>query len=118
MINEIREAFKENFDKLKWMDPATSLKAKKKADSIIDMIGTSINFSSLVYIIIEIILVIVRGFIFVGFPDYILDDNELNKKYDGLVITEDKYFQNNIRINKFKIKENLLKVDEPVNKTK
>ncbi len=39
MINKIRDAFKDNFDKLKWMDKDTLLLAKKKADSIVDMIG-------------------------------------------------------------------------------
>lgn len=39
MINNIRDAFKENFDKLKWMDKQTLQLAKIKADSIFDMIG-------------------------------------------------------------------------------
>lgn len=55
---------------------------------------------------------------FSGFPDYILDPNELNRKYDGLEIKEDEYFLNNIRINQFRIKENLEKLDQPVNKSK
>lgn len=55
---------------------------------------------------------------FVGFPNYILDPEELNAKYEGLEIKEDEYFLNNIRINQFRIKENLMKLDQPVNKSK
>ncbi|XP_065218845.1 endothelin-converting enzyme homolog isoform X3 [Planococcus citri] len=91
MINDIRDAFKQNFEKLRWMDLQTLLLAKNKADSITDMIG---------------------------FPDYILDPKELNSKYEGLDIKEDEYFLNNIRINQFRIKENLEKLDQPVNKSK
>ncbi|XKL60829.1 hypothetical protein PGB90_007886 [Kerria lacca] len=90
MINNIRDAFKENFEKLKWMDKYTLPLAKKKADSIVDMIG---------------------------FPDYILNPNELNEKYVGLEIKDNEYFLNNIRINQFRIKENLMKLDQPVNKS-
>ena len=39
MINDIRDAFKQNFEKLRWMDMNTLILAKNKADSIIDMIG-------------------------------------------------------------------------------
>lgn len=39
MINNIRAAFKENFEKLKWMDKQTLQLAKNKADLIVDMIG-------------------------------------------------------------------------------
>lgn len=39
MINDIRDAFKQNFEKLRWMDLQTLILAKNKADSISDMIG-------------------------------------------------------------------------------
>lgn len=55
---------------------------------------------------------------FTGFPDYILDPKKLNAKYEGLEIKEDEYFLNNIRINQFRIRENIMKLDEPVNKSK
>ncbi len=53
-----------------------------------------------------------------GYPDFILDPEELNKKYVGLEIKDNEYFLNNIRINQFRIKENLLKLDQPVNKSR
>lgn len=55
---------------------------------------------------------------FSGYPNYILNPKELNKKYEGLEIKEDEYFLNNIRINQFRIKENLMELDQPVNKSK
>ncbi|GIY38903.1 endothelin-converting enzyme homolog [Caerostris darwini] len=57
MINEIRDAFKENLPLLKWMDPETRKLAKEKADSITDMIG---------------------------FPEFILNPKKLDEKYDGV----------------------------------
>ncbi|CAB1348497.1 unnamed protein product [Coregonus sp. 'balchen'] len=56
MINEIRTAFKDALDHLKWMDKQTRQAAKDKADAIYDMIG---------------------------FPDFILEPKELDDVYDG-----------------------------------
>lgn len=39
MINNIKTAFKENFEKLKWMDKQTLELAKEKVDAMTDMIG-------------------------------------------------------------------------------
>lgn len=39
MINNIKIAFKENFEKLKWMDKQTLELAKEKVDAMTDMIG-------------------------------------------------------------------------------
>jgi predicted metalloendopeptidase len=47
MINNIRDAFKENFEKLEWMDKQTLQLAQNKADSIVDMIGIELSFSLL-----------------------------------------------------------------------
>lgn len=114
MINNIRDAFKENFDKLKWMDKQTLQLAKNKADSISDMIGR-MTYRRTFLIYGNSLTCFLNS---IGFPDYILDPDELNKKYEGLEIKEDEYFLNNIRINQFRIKENLEKLDQPVNKSK
>ncbi|KAI8121604.1 Endothelin-converting enzyme like protein [Lucilia cuprina] len=90
MINEIREAFKHNIHNLTWMDKTTRAKAIDKADAISDMIG---------------------------FPDYILNVEELDKKYADLNVTANAYFENNIQSNMFNLKKNLEKLDQPVNKT-
>lgn len=39
MIAAVKEAFKNNFDNLDWMDDETRLAARDKADAITDMIG-------------------------------------------------------------------------------
>lgn len=91
MINEIRNAFKQNFMNLKWMDDETRRMAEEKADAISDMIG---------------------------FPDYILDPVQLDERYKDLDIDPGKYFKNNINLNMFNLKKNLEKLDQPVNKTK
>ncbi|XP_025407064.1 endothelin-converting enzyme homolog [Sipha flava] len=91
MINEIRTAFKDNFKNLKWMDRETLIEAEKKADAITDMIG---------------------------FPDYIMDSDQLNDKYQNLSVRFDEYFENNIRAIQFNLIQYLYKLDRPVNRTK
>lgn len=39
MINNVRDAFKNNFQNLKWMDEGTRKVAIEKADAMTDMIG-------------------------------------------------------------------------------
>ncbi|XP_054745979.1 neprilysin-3 [Anastrepha obliqua] len=90
MINEIREAFKENLNNLTWMDKRTRERAIDKANAITDMIG---------------------------FPDYILNPRELDKKYADLEIVPNEYFENNIQVAMYNLKTNLEKLDQPVNKT-
>lgn len=46
MINRVRDAFKNNFKNLKWMDDWTRKVAIEKADAITDMIGA--NFKHVV----------------------------------------------------------------------
>lgn len=91
MINEVRTAFKENLRSLVWMDNETRRLADEKADAISDMIG---------------------------FPDYILNAEELDKKYQDLNIDPKTYFDNNINFNIYSLKKNLEKLDQPVNKTR
>uniref|UniRef100_A0A1Q3G4E4 Putative m13 family peptidase n=4 Tax=Culex tarsalis TaxID=7177 RepID=A0A1Q3G4E4_CULTA len=91
MINEVRSAFKENLETLVWMDNETRRLAEEKADAISDMIG---------------------------FPDYILNAEELDKKYQELNIDPKTYFDNNINFNIYSLKKNLEKLDQPVNKSR
>lgn len=91
MINEIRNAFKENLRKLDWMDPETRALADEKADAISDMIG---------------------------FPDYIMHPAELDERYKDLEIDPSQYFKNNMDINVFNLNKNLEKLDQPVNKSR
>ncbi|XP_026317208.1 endothelin-converting enzyme homolog isoform X2 [Hyposmocoma kahamanoa] len=91
MIDNIRNAFKNNLKNLDWMDEETREAAEIKADAITDMIG---------------------------FPDYILDKNELDNQYEELEVHPNRYFENNINFNKYSLKKDLRKLDQPVNKTK
>lgn len=90
MINEIRTAFTKNLKNLDWMDGETRTSAEEKANAITDMIG---------------------------FPDFILNQIELNERYSDLIIKPDEYFSNNIRVNKYNLMKNLEKLGQPVNKT-
>ncbi|XP_048361929.1 endothelin-converting enzyme 2 isoform X2 [Sphaerodactylus townsendi] len=74
MIAEIRTAFEESLGLLDWMDAKTRQAAKEKADSIYDMIG---------------------------FPEFILDDKELDDVYDGYEVSEDSFFQNMLNFYNF-----------------
>ncbi|XP_050316058.1 endothelin-converting enzyme homolog [Anthonomus grandis grandis] len=90
MINNVRNAFKRNFDNLKWMDEQTRKLAIDKADAISDMIG---------------------------YPEFIKDINHLDERFENLSIRSDAYFENNVNINFYNLKKNLEKINEPVNKT-
>ncbi|XP_077204336.1 endothelin-converting enzyme 2 [Paroedura picta] len=74
MIAEIRTAFEESLRQLDWMDGKTKQAAKEKADAIYDMIG---------------------------FPEFILDDKELDDIYDGYEVSEDSFFQNMLNFYNF-----------------
>ncbi|KAM6443868.1 endothelin-converting enzyme 2 isoform 2-T2 [Liasis olivaceus] len=74
MIAEIRAAFEESLNSLDWMDEKTKQAAKEKADSIYDMIG---------------------------FPEFILDNKELDDVYDGYEVSEDSFFQNMLNFYNF-----------------
>jgi endothelin-converting enzyme len=91
MIEEIRKAFNENLWNLKWMDNSTRALAKDKAAAITDMIG---------------------------YPEFILTPEELDKKYTNLELNETDYFGNNIRVSQFSLLKNLEKLSERVNKTR
>ncbi|XP_021915643.1 endothelin-converting enzyme homolog isoform X4 [Zootermopsis nevadensis] len=91
MINEVRNAFKSNLQNLTWMDTETQEAAKSKADAITDMIG---------------------------FPNYILNPDQLDDKYKDLDIRQYEYFENNLRVNQYNLRRNVEKLDQPVNKTR
>ncbi|KAH9525073.1 hypothetical protein Btru_000263 [Bulinus truncatus] len=78
MIEDVRSAFIANLPKLDWMDPVTKDAAIDKAKAVIDMIG---------------------------YPDYIMKEAELDKKYESLVINESDYFGNNLASNTYGLKK-------------
>ncbi|XP_042880127.1 endothelin-converting enzyme homolog isoform X2 [Penaeus japonicus] len=91
MIKRIRKTFKEGIQSLQWMDVETKAAAIGKVDAITEMIG---------------------------YPDYILNPAELDEKFEKLIVIENDYFQNNVRVNNFNIREDLSRLFKPVNKTR
>ncbi|EEB11803.1 endothelin-converting enzyme, putative [Pediculus humanus corporis] len=91
MISEIRNAFLDNLKNLTWMDKETRMAAINKANAITDMIG---------------------------FPEFILNPQQLDEKYKDLEIKENEYFMNNIRVNQYNLKKNIERLDQIVNKTR
>ena len=91
MIDGIKTAFKKRMVGLEWMDEETRAAAVVKADAITDMIG---------------------------FPDYILNKEDIDAKYADFRVNKSEYFENNIRFHRYLQMENLAKIDKPVNRTK
>ncbi|XP_076234270.1 M13 family metallopeptidase neprilysin 3 isoform X2 [Calliopsis andreniformis] len=90
MIDQVRKAFTMNLKNLDWMDAETRKAAEEKANAITDMIG---------------------------FPNFVLKPCELDERYRDLSVKQNEYFQNNIRVNKYNLRKNLEKLDQPVNKS-
>ncbi|KAL2301263.1 hypothetical protein Nmel_011830 [Mimus melanotis] len=89
MISEIRAAFEVSLNQLDWMDEKTRQAAKEKADAIYDMIG---------------------------FPDFILDNKELDDVYDGYEVSEDSFFQNMLNFYNFSAKVMADQLRKPPNR--
>lgn len=71
MTNALQQAFREILNEIDWIDTTTKRLAELK-----------INAMSLK----------------IGYPDYILSHDELNKKYQDLHIDSTKYFENTINV--------------------
>ncbi|XP_076035689.1 M13 family metallopeptidase neprilysin 3 isoform X2 [Oratosquilla oratoria] len=91
MIQGVRKAFRESIMNLDWMDNKTRQAAIGKADAITEMIG---------------------------FPEYILDEDQLNDKFHGLKVNERQFFENNQRVLEYKVKESFELLFKPVNKSR
>ncbi|XP_071945743.1 endothelin-converting enzyme homolog isoform X2 [Antedon mediterranea] len=89
MVEEIREAFKNNLPDLDWMDDETRKAASEKAEAVVDLIG---------------------------FPEFIMDDNKLDLYYINLTINSTQYFQNHLRVLKENEEEMLRSLRQPVSK--
>ncbi|CAH1774945.1 unnamed protein product [Owenia fusiformis] len=87
MIHNIREAFNKMLMDNTWMDEDTKRVAKEKADAINERIG---------------------------YPDYITDKDALDAKFKGLSFREDSFFNSTLQLAQFKIRYNLMKLNETV----
>ncbi|KAJ8982237.1 hypothetical protein NQ317_013539 [Molorchus minor] len=52
-----------------------------------------------------------------GYPEFIKDPNQLDKRFESLLVRNDTYFENNVNINTFNWKKNMEKINEAVNKS-
>lgn len=77
MIKSVKQSFIENFPRIPWMDEETRRLAEEKVNSVEDLIG---------------------------YPDFVENDDLLNKRYQGLKIDENDYFQNELNLVRFAIK--------------
>lgn len=89
MIRSIKKAFIENFPKIKWMDNETRVLAEEKVNSVDDLIG---------------------------YPDFIEDDEKLNARYKDLIVKEDDYFGNEIRLVQYALRSEILTYRNRVNR--
>lgn len=90
MTHELQESFREILNETSWLDEETRSLAERKVN---------------------------RMSLKIGYPDYILNANELNKKYADLNIHPDKYFENilNVLLHLTLTEQNKLR--EKVNRT-
>ncbi len=80
MIDRVRESIISNFPNNAWMDAETRRLAEEKIRYITEMIG---------------------------YPEFIMNDTLLNKKYEQMFIDENDYFNNEIRLTRFGMKNNI-----------
>ncbi|XP_073816648.1 M13 family metallopeptidase neprilysin 4 isoform X2 [Musca autumnalis] len=90
MTHELQQAFREILKTTDWLDPQTKHLAEQK-----------VNAMSLK----------------IGYPDFILNTEELNDKYAGIEIDPQKYFENTLNVLLHTTRTEQNKLHEPVNKT-
>ncbi|XP_043864063.1 neprilysin-4 isoform X1 [Drosophila mojavensis] len=90
MTHELQQAFRDILKTTDWLDQTTKLLAEEK-----------VNAMSLK----------------IGYPDFILNAEELNEKYAGIDIHPDKYFENTLNVLLHTAKMEQAKLHERVNKT-
>ncbi|XP_065061468.1 endothelin-converting enzyme homolog [Rhopilema esculentum] len=80
IVRELKQAFVSNLQTVSWMSDKTKEKAKEKAEAIKELIA---------------------------YPDYILDDKKLNKKYKDLHINSHDFVGNILQVVTFNMKDNI-----------
>lgn len=86
MISEIRAAFEVSLDQLDWMDEKTRQAAKEKVTPgrEVDWKPHSIQISPPISLLGPLTMQADAIYDMIGFPDFILDNKELDDVYDGV----------------------------------
>lgn len=90
MTYELQQSFRELLTTTSWLDESTRNLAELKVNAMT---------------------------LRIGYPDFILDRNELNEKYKDLSIHPNRYFENTLDVLMHLTRTEQLKLSEPVNKT-
>jgi len=90
MVKDIRAEFKDVLDKIDWMDPKTKERAHRKLSQIKE---------------------------YIGYPEEILDNKNLEELYKGLEISSEEYFQNSVSMSIWSMNYHWRKLREKVDKT-
>lgn len=90
LISRIKKSLKNSFTQLSWMDDETTNVASEKVDHVTELIG---------------------------YPDFIMNDTELNKMYESIDINLNDLFGNVIKVKKYSLKNEIISYRKPVRKT-
>lgn len=90
MTHELQETFREILNETHWLDEDTKALAESKVS---------------------------RMSLKIGYPDFILNKDELNKKYKDLDIHSDRYFENILNVLRYITRSEQRKLREKVNRT-
>ncbi|RLW00763.1 hypothetical protein DV515_00008641 [Chloebia gouldiae] len=118
MISEIRAAFEVSLDQLDWMDEKTRQAAKEKVTPGREVDGKPhpIHISPPVSLLGPLPMQADAIYDMIGFPDFILDNKELDDVYDGYEVSEDSFFQNMLNFYNFSAKVMADQLRKPPNR--
>ncbi|KAI1235942.1 hypothetical protein IHE44_0002035 [Lamprotornis superbus] len=118
MISEIRAAFEVSLDQLDWMDEKTRQAAKEKVTPGREADGKPhpIHISPSISLLGPLLMQADAIYDMIGFPDFILDNKELDDVYDGYEVSEDSFFQNMLNFYNFSAKVMADQLRKPPNR--
>lgn len=90
LIRDLRVTFRENLDRLPWIDPSSKAEAEKKLGKIDEKIG---------------------------YPDYIRNATQLNLRYAGEPMLGNESFNNSVKVSHRERRRRLLRFREKVDRT-
>jgi len=91
VINNVKQAMINRIPKMEWLDKETADYAIEKVNSMTSRIG---------------------------YPDYILDVQQLAKEYDGFEVDSEDFFTNILNYKLYTLRKSIEKIDQPADKKK